>query len=114
MSVHKNYFSRVLFLLTALLILLHFSLDTQAGFFSSKLKYNTLKTEHFYIHFPEGLGPIANEMQTISEDSYDTIVSRLGWRPWGRTHVVLSDKTDQPNGLATVIPYNYRFNPCKL
>ena len=107
MSVHKNYFSRVLFLLTALLILLHFSLDTQAGFFSSKLKYNTLKTEHFYIHFPEGLGPIANEMQTISEDSYDTIVSRLGWRPWGRTHVVLSDKTDQPNGLATVIPYNY-------
>ncbi|MBF0106818.1 MAG: PD40 domain-containing protein [Deltaproteobacteria bacterium] len=80
---------------------------TTAGYFDGKTKFYTVKTEHFYIHFSEGLGPVANEMKTISEEGFDRLTARTGWTPKGRTHVVLTDKTDLANGMATVMPYNY-------
>ncbi|MFH1355902.1 MAG: hypothetical protein ABII18_02110 [bacterium] len=78
-----------------------------AGVFPSHLKYYTLKTDHFYIHFPQGIGPIADEIRTISEEAYTNLTARMGWKPWGRTHVVLTDTRDEANGMATVLPYNY-------
>lgn len=93
------------FLLTIVGVLL-FPALSKAGFFHGKQKFYTIKTEHFYIHFPEGLGRVAEEIRGISEESFDRISTRLKWQPGGRTHVVLTDKTDVPNGLATVMPTN--------
>lgn len=81
--------------------------NVHAGFFYGKQNFYTIKTEHFYVHFQEGLGPIAEDMRAIVEEQYTNISTELEWKPKGRTHVVLSDKTDQANGLATVMPYNY-------
>lgn len=93
------------FLLGAFLILLYPALS-RAGFFYGKQKFYTVKTEHFTIHFPEGLGHAAEEIRGISEEAYERMTTRLKWQPWGRTHIVLTDKTDVPNGLATVMPTN--------
>lgn len=101
--LHRRIFS-FLFLLT---LLVSWTGPSSAGFFDGKQKFYTLKTEHFYIHYPDGIGPIAEDMKTITEEAYANIVGRLHWRPWGRTHVILTDKTDQANGMAAVVPYNY-------
>lgn len=84
-----------------------FSLSAEAGFFYGKQKFYTVKTEHFYIHYPQDLGGTAKDMMVIAENSFDRITGRLEWVPRGRTHVVLSDKTDVANGLATIMPFNY-------
>lgn len=78
-----------------------------AGIFRGKTKFYTIKTEHFYIHYNEGIGPLAEEMRGLCESVYERITQRLDWKPWGRTHIVMTDKTDVSNGLASVIPSNY-------
>jgi hypothetical protein len=97
----------VIVVIAMVLFCLLFVSNAYSGFFPGSQKFNSLKTKHFYIHYPEGLGPLAEEMRTITEEAYSNITSRLDWQPWGRTQVVLTDKTDQANGLASVIPYNY-------
>ena len=89
------------------MLLLSVGNPAQAGFFDGKTKFYTVKTEHFYIHFPQGVGPLAEEVKTLSEEAYQRITTRLQWTPSGRTHVVLTDKSDVSNGLASVLPSNY-------
>lgn len=78
-----------------------------AGLYNGKTKFYTIKTEHFYIHFHEGLGPIAEDMRTMTETVFARMSDRLKWTPHGRIHVLLVDNTEASNGLATVIPDNY-------
>lgn len=89
------------------LIIVFIPVLSRANFFLGQQKFNTLKTEHFYIHFPDGIGPIADEIRTISEEAYQNITTRLDWKVKGRVNVVLTDKSDEANGMATVIPYHY-------
>ncbi len=49
---------------------------------------------------------MALRLAVIAEDEYQRLVVRLGHAPRSRTHVVLSDQDDEPNGLTTVLPYN--------
>lgn len=98
---------RAILVLSITGFLIALSATARAGFFYGKRQYYTLKTEHFYIHYPEGLGQVADELKTIAEEEYERLIVRLYWRPRGRIHVILSDKTDQANGLASVIPFNY-------
>jgi len=100
-------FSRKILLVLTLSLAVLVSSTSRAEFFNSKQKFYTIKTEHFYIHYPDGIGPLAEEMRTISEESYDLITSRLEWQVKSKIHVVLSDKTDAANGMATVMPYNF-------
>lgn len=90
-----------------LLFLVLFPSLSQAAFFPGNQKFYTLKTKHFYIHYPEGIGPLAEEIRTISEEAFINITTRLDWRPKGRIHMVLTDKSDQANGMASVLPYNF-------
>ena len=79
----------------------------QAGFISPNLEFYTVKTEHFYIHYPKEASSVAKDVSEIAENVYSKLTNDLDWKPWGRTHLVLLDKTDDSNGLATVIPANY-------
>lgn len=78
-----------------------------AAFYDGKTKFFTVKTEHFYIHYSEGLGSVADEMVSISEKVFSRLTGRLGWTPTGRTHVVLTDKADSANGMALLLPEKY-------
>lgn len=70
------------------------------------LKWHTIETRHFAIHYYEPLGLLARRAAVVAEHAYGILTEVIGHQPKERTHIVLSDPTDDANGSATVLPYN--------
>ena len=70
------------------------------------LTWRTLTTEHFHIHFHQGVEQVADEFAGMVEGVYDTMSEEMKWEPRRRTEVVLIDRTDSANGYARTVPYN--------
>ena len=70
------------------------------------LSWQTLETEHFYIHFHDDGEEQAKEVAALSEKIHKKLSVYFDWVPASRTHVVLNDRIDTPNGSATSLPYN--------
>jgi hypothetical protein len=70
------------------------------------LRWYTIDTPHFRIHFHSGLEPVAQRIATLGEGIHRRLVPHLGWEPTEITEIVLTDDTDSANGSAGVIPYN--------
>lgn len=96
-----------IFFFFCLCLFLTSSFNLQAAFTDPRLKWKTLKTEHFNIHFYEAEEEIALKLAPIAEQKYAILSKKLNWKPWGRTEVVITDQIDKANGLATILPYNY-------
>ncbi len=77
----------------------------QAATYDPDLRFRTLKTDHFRIHFHQGLEAVAAEMADTMETVFETMTAELRWRPRGRTEIVLIDPTDRANGFAGAVPY---------
>ena len=90
-----------------LLLVLLIPLNLSAGLTDPRLKWFTLSTEHFNIHYYEGEEEAAYRMTVIAEKVYNELSPYFKWKPWGRIELVLADTTDLSNGLTTTIPYNY-------
>jgi hypothetical protein len=73
--------------------------------YDPRLRFRTLVTPSFFIHYHQGEEPLAQRLAGLAEAVADEMASRLG-RPDGRVHVILVDQTDVPNGWATPFPYN--------
>ena len=69
-------------------------------------KFSTIETDHFTIHFHQGLEMSAFRAAEILEDVQNKLTDNFQWTPRDRTQVVLFDNTDFANGRATVLPYN--------
>ncbi len=72
----------------------------------SSLRFSTIETDHFVIHFHQGLNDIARRAAFISEDVHRKLSPELKWTPTEKTQIVILDNTDFANGLTTVLPYN--------
>ncbi|MBX7149865.1 hypothetical protein K1X76_12410 [bacterium] len=94
-------------IISFLLLTWVFVLPAHAAFFAPSQTFYTVKTKHFAIHYEKGLESVANDVVEISEKVYSTLSPKYNWKPFGRTHLVLTDKMDQANGSATVLPANY-------
>src|SRR5262245_60903823 len=70
------------------------------------LKWRTITTEHFQIHFHQGIEQVADEFSTVAEEVFATMTTELQWTPKSRVNLVLIDRTDDANGFATAIPYD--------
>jgi hypothetical protein len=68
------------------------------------LKWRTLKTEHFSVHFPEGFEATGQEIAQICEDVYEPVSRSLNYYPH-RTHVVIHTRSDIANGFVVQIPW---------
>jgi Tol biopolymer transport system component len=77
-----------------------------AASYDPELRWRTITTEHFHIHFHQGEERLADELSVQVEATFATLTEEVGWSPRGRVHVVLVDRTDSANGFASVIPYN--------
>ncbi|MCP4603859.1 MAG: BamA/TamA family outer membrane protein [Proteobacteria bacterium] len=66
------------------------------------LVFQTIETEHFKIHFHQGLEPTARMAASIFEEVHVELTILFGWEVDGPTHVVLVDSTDSANGVAYV------------
>ncbi len=69
-------------------------------------RFRSLETDHFVIHYHQGITGTAWRVAKISEDVHSSLAPDLMWTPTEKTQVVLIDNSDFANGLATVLPYN--------
>lgn len=70
------------------------------------LEWWTYETEHFRVHYPRDLEPIASRIVVLAESVYPRVGEALGYAPRGRTELVINDDTDDANGFASTVPYN--------
>lgn len=71
------------------------------------LEWKTIESEHIYVHYADGNKDIAEKTMAISEAAHQRLTRELNWTPQEKTHVILSDETDQPNGYASPIFFNH-------
>ena len=70
------------------------------------LDWKTIESDYFYIHFPQGYLNQARQVADIAEAAHEKLVPVIRWQPKQKTHLVISDETDQPNGYAISFPFN--------
>lgn len=78
----------------------------QGASYDPDLTWRSLETDHFRIHFHQGIEPVAEEFSQLVERIYDTMTEEMAWTPRRRTELVLVDRTDTANGYAQTVPYN--------
>jgi len=66
----------------------------------------TLETPHFLIHYQSPAEPLAKRTASISEQVHQRVTQKLNWVLRQKTHIVLSDASDQANGYVIPFPYN--------
>jgi len=65
-----------------------------------ELKWRTIETDHFYIHFHQGEPRTASLIAKIAEDIYEPITSLYDHVPDGKIHFIVRDHDDDSNGAA--------------
>ncbi len=83
---------------------LYLSVGTAAAG-SRDLKWRTLQTEHFHVHYYAGSEHAAERAAMVLERAHARLSVGLGHSPRIRTHVVMTDGTDSANGSATVFSF---------
>jgi Tol biopolymer transport system component len=73
--------------------------------YDPKLRFQTISTPRFDIHFHQGEESQARRLAALAEAVAADLDETLG-RPSGRVQVILVDQTDLSNGWATPIPFN--------
>jgi hypothetical protein len=71
-----------------------------------RLKWLTVESDHFLVHYHESLSSIAPHAVRIAEETHLRLAPELLWTPAAKTHLILADVTDAPNGFSTPFPYN--------
>ena len=69
------------------------------------VRWFTLTTPHFHVHFHAGIEDVAQRAATAAEDVYEHLSPELGLRPRRTTEIVLNDGTEDANGFAYTLPY---------
>ncbi len=65
-----------------------------------ELQWQTIETEHFNIHFHQGIETIARKGAAVAEQAYEPIMNQLGLRDFGKTDIVFSAEDEIMNGFA--------------
>ncbi len=89
-------------LLAMLIFLLRVPLFAQFGpeWNHPELKWSTIETEHFYVHFHNGAEHTGKLTAKIAEDIFEPITSLYNYKPDGKIHFVIKDYDDFSNGAA--------------
>ncbi|HEY3490518.1 MAG TPA: hypothetical protein VGK27_10425 [Candidatus Deferrimicrobiaceae bacterium] len=89
------------------MLLLVLAVDASfGGSITSPFRFRTLETEHFSVHFHDGLDNVAAQAARYAEEAHRRMAVPLGWEPAEKTQLVLVDAFDFPNGFASALPYN--------
>jgi len=81
------------------------STASAANRYDPRLRFRTLRTEHFDVHFHQGEQAMAERLAAIVERVRTRFAPAFGVAR-GRVHVILVDQTDLSNGFATPFPYD--------
>ncbi len=80
-------------------------LPGSAGARNPDVKWKTIETEHFYVHFWSGEEDAAERTAMIAEKAYGELTEAWGHDVYLKTHITLSDVQDTANGRATANPF---------
>lgn len=80
---------------------------SELSFVDPGLRWRTLETASFAVHFAERNRDQARTVAGTAERVLPRITSLLRWRPAARIHVVVLDSADFATGLASPLPFNY-------
>ena len=105
MSEREKRLTFVIFFLCLFLSLLAPDAGMSAVIDAS-FKFSTIETEHFSIHFHDGLEGAAKKAAIIAERAHERLAPQFKWTPGEKTQIVLIDDSDFANGYASVLPYN--------
>ena len=83
------------------------SAQARAQFVDPSLRWLTLETEHFSVHFAEHTRAQARTVAEVAESVYPRVTGWLKWEPESRTQVVVLDSLDVSNGYASPYPFNF-------
>jgi hypothetical protein len=72
----------------------------EAEFYHPELEWNTIETEHFYVHYHDGAERTAKTVAKIAEDVFDPITSLYDHRPDQKVSFIIRDYDDISNGAA--------------
>ncbi|HET7201665.1 MAG TPA: hypothetical protein VFI80_12720 [Burkholderiales bacterium] len=95
------------FLRVAACALLLWGPAARAQYVDPSLRWRTLDTEHFSVHFAEKNRAQAQLAAEVAESVYPRVTGWLRWEPESRTHFVVLDSADFSNGLSTPLPFSY-------
>ncbi len=65
-----------------------------------ELDWETIETEHFYIHFHKETERSARESAIVAEQIYGPVTSLYQFEPDSKTHIIIKDTDDISNGAA--------------
>ena len=85
--------------------LLFISIDVLAV--DPTLHWKTIEGEHLFVHYADGNKSIAERALVIAERAHTRLTKEFAWYPAEKTHVVISDQSDQPNGFASPVYFNH-------
>lgn len=98
--------NRIAGLLVGLLYLTIVAGSTAAATrYDPRLRFRTISTARFDIHFHQGEEALAQRLARMAEEVATALDRTLGPAA-GRVQVILVDQSDLPNGWATPVPYN--------
>ena len=70
------------------------------------LRYYTIESEHFVVHYDHRLGDVARRVAVVAERAHRTLTPALDHVPDRKTLINIVDDTDSANGFAGVLPRN--------
>jgi dipeptidyl aminopeptidase/acylaminoacyl peptidase len=73
--------------------------------YDPRLRFQTLSTARFDIHFHQGEEWLARHLEAFVEEAAKEVDAAVG-AAVGRVHIILVDQHDVSNGWATPVPYN--------
>ena len=107
LSAIVRYQRRLLFSNLLICLLLFPVSNTFAALsYDPSLTWDTLHSRHFAVHYHDGEEALARESVAIAEKVHARLSKLFNWTPSEPTDIILSDKTDFPNGFASPVPTN--------
>jgi WD40-like Beta Propeller Repeat len=70
------------------------------------LRYYTIESEHFVVHYDHRLADVARRVAVVAERAHRSLAPALDHTPDGKTLINIVDDTDSANGFAGVLPRN--------
>jgi len=93
-----KFFSRIdLIILICFVSLLSFAQEEE--FIHPELRWYTIETKHFLIHFHDGAERTAKVVAKIAEEIYDPITSLYNHKPDQKISIIIKDYDDYSNGM---------------
>ncbi|TMH58127.1 MAG: M1 family metallopeptidase, partial [Betaproteobacteria bacterium] len=91
----------------AAVVLIVWGLRAEAQFVDPSLRWRTLDSAHFSVHFAEHTLARARTVAEVAETVYPRVTGWLKWKPESRTQIVVLDSLDSSNGYASPYPFNF-------